>query len=230
MLNSTPKLIWLLVAVMLMLTGCKKFDSLMPDPQVRPINQDQAELLLAFGALTDGDLGACSVISSPQEIPDVLRRILTGSRAGSEIVFLVDKTSSMEDDIDEVKKSINTIIDCIPEGCRLGAAAYGDNRVDGPEWYVSSDLDEDYAIGRQFINSIAVSGGGDYPESVYDAIWKVLDEMSWKDCSAPDRIIVMGDAPPRTGSGTDHTLEEVLAKAKSICPNTEFYPVIVIDL
>ncbi len=155
---------------------------------------------------------------------------MADAREGSEIVFLVDKTGSMEDDIEEVKRSINRIIDCLPPGCRLGAAAYGDNRSDGASWFSSVDLNEDYSITREFVNLISVVGGGDIPESVYDGIWKVLDEMSWKDCRAPDKIIVMGDAPPKTGTDTDYTVDDVLVKAKSLCPDTEFYPVIVLNL
>jgi von Willebrand factor type A domain len=208
--------------------GCQKFDTLMLETQVKTITFSQADLIKAFSGLTENNSSACNLILDNKTIPDVLCKIVAEAREGSEIVFAVDKTGSMADDIEEVKNNINKIIDCLPKGCRLGALAYGDNRADGRNWYSSMDLTEDYTAVRKFINSITVVGGGDIPESVYDALWKCLNEMSWKDCKAPDKIIVMGDAPPKTGSGTDHTVEEVLAKAKSLCPGTKFYPVIVL--
>lgn len=200
------------------------------EPQVRAISYSEAELIDAFSTLTGGDATACNLAYEVREIPDILCRIMLDARKGSEIVFLIDKTGSMADDIEEVKRNVNQIIDCLPEGCRLGAAAYGDFFADGEEWYSSSDLNAEYSIAQTFINDLSVVGGGDDPESVYDALYEVLDSMSWRDCSAPDKIIVMGDAPPHTGSQTVHEAEEVLVKAESICPGTTFYPVIVLDL
>lgn len=217
-------------SAILLFFGCEPFDELAYEPQVRSLSYNQEFLIEAFGGLTDGDPAACNIIYSPEQIPDRLCNIISDAEPGSEIVFLVDKTGSMADDIEEVKRNINRIIDCLPEGCRLGAAAYGDIFADGAAWYTSVDLDEDYEAARAFINAISVVGGGDPPESVFDALYELLENMSWKDCSAPDRIIVMGDAPPHTGGGTTYEAEDVLDKARSICPDTEFYPVIILDL
>jgi hypothetical protein len=211
--------------------SCETFDELAIEPEVQNVSAESAALIEDFATLTGGNTSACYLVYETEEIPNTLCRIVSEAEEGSEIVFLVDKTGSMEDDIDEVKRNINEIIECLPDGCRLGAAAYGDNRVDGDNWYNSSDLNADYSVAREFINAISVFGGGDsVPESVYDAIYKALDEMSWQDCSAPDKIIVMGDAPPLTGGATDYDADDVLAKARSLCDNTEFYPVIVLDL
>lgn len=224
------KVILFIVAISGLFLACDKFDQLLPEAEIREISDRQVELIRSFSTLTEEDLSACELIFDPLEIPDVLCRILIDAEPGSEIVFLVDKTSSMSDDIDEVKRNINKIIDCLPEGVRLGAATYGDFFADGSRWFDFINLTENRQEIRTYVNAISVIGGGDEPESVYDGIFEVLDKMSWKDCGAPDRIIVMGDAPPLTGSRSNHTLEEVLAKAESICPNTEFYPVIILDI
>jgi Mg-chelatase subunit ChlD len=214
----------------MLICACDEYKTVLPEPAVRNISGEQSEIIRLFSQLTGGDESACNLIFEPSEIPNTLCRILINARPGSEIVFLVDKTGSMEDDIDQVKSNINRILECLPQGVRVGAATYGDNRIDGDEWYTSVDLSEDVNITRNFINTISVVGGGDIPESVYDGLFRVLDEMSWRDCEAPDQIIVMGDAPPHTGSLTDNEVEDVLAKARSICPTTLFYPVIVIDI
>lgn len=223
-------LFWL-AAGLALLSACEKYDDLIPTPQTEQITADEEELIRLFSELTDNDPSACNLVRDPSEIPDVLCRIVADAEKGSEIVFLVDNTTSMRDDIDEVKRNINRIIDCLPDGVRLGAATYGDINVDGPGWYERSDLNPDYEVARAFINAISLLGGGDDPESVYDALFKTLDEMSWLDCSAPDKIIVMGDAPPLIEPGlTTYQSADVIAKAESICPDTEFYPVIVLDL
>jgi hypothetical protein len=212
------------------LLSCNEFSELMFEPEIGTISEAEAELINSFSGLTNDDASACNIVRETGEIPDILCRIVAEARRGSEIVFLVDRTASMGDDIDEVKRNINDIINCLPDGVRLGAATYGDNRADGDNWFTSIDLSEDYSVVRTFINAITVVGGGDDPESVFDGIYRVLDEMSWKDCVAPDKIIVMGDAPPHTGTLTDYSVEDVLQKAESICPDTEFYPVIVLEL
>lgn len=210
--------------------GCKKYGDLVPEFGVKNISDSQAELINSFSVLTNNDASACNLILEKDEIPDILCQILIKAEEGSEVVFLVDATGSMSDDIDEVKNNINEILNCLPDGVRLGAATYGDNRVDPNNWYEAIDLTEDVEAVRTFINAISVFGGGDYPESVFDAIWKTLDEFSWKDCDAPDIIMVMGDAEPKTDSGTDYSAEDVLEKAKSLCEDTQFVPVIVLDI
>lgn len=221
---------WAIIFVLIAgLSACNTYESAIPDPQIQSLNSNQAELIEAFSGLTVGEKSACNFIYETESIPEVLCRIVEGAEAGSEIIFLVDKTSSMEDDIDEVRQSINEIIDCLPPQTFLGAAAYGDSWVDGPNWYERTNLTTDFDIIRNFINEIIPRGGGDNPESVYDAIWETLEQMPWQGCDAPDKIIVMGDARPHEGAKTVHSLEEVLEKAKSICNDSEFYPVIVLN-
>ncbi|MEM6343866.1 MAG: vWA domain-containing protein [Bacteroidota bacterium] len=222
---------WMILFVLISgLGACKSYEEVIPDPQIRSLSLEEAELVEAFSGLTGGEKSACSIIYETERIPEVLCQIVIEAEAGSEIVFLVDNTTSMRDNIDEVKANINEIIDCLPKGVRLGAATYSDANTDNP-WFTYIDLAEDYDIARNFINAITLpnTANWDWPESVYDGLYAVLENMSWKDCSAPDKVIVMGDAEPHTGALTTYEVEDVIAKAASICPDTEFYPVIIID-
>lgn len=219
----------LLLSLAATLNGCKKFDYIMHDPQVQFIGADRAELLDAFSGFTNDDPTACNLIYNPEEIPDVLCRIVKEARKGSEIVFLIDNSASMGDDIDQVKQNVNDIIDCLPKGCRLAAATYSDRWVDGLNWFQTTTLTEDYDQIRTFVNAIGLLDGGDYPESAFDALMRILVELPWRDCTAPDKIIVMTDALPHTDPAyTEFSLEQVLQQAESLCPNTGFYPVIVL--
>ena len=215
--------------LLLSFTACDKHEEFMPTFQVQEVTGAQADIVAAFSGLTGDDEDACNLVFSSEEIPDLLCNIVADARAGSEIVLLIDKTSSMADDIDEVRRNADRIIECLPEGVRLAAAAYGDARSDGFAWYTSSELSEDFSIARAFIQAISLVGGGDAPESVYDAIYRVMDEMNWQDCSAPDKVIVMGDAPPHTGSRTTYNIEDILRRADEICRGTEFFPVLILE-
>jgi len=231
------KLYIIICLSLLLLAACEKYDALMPEPPVGNIRPDQLALVETFSPLTCNDTSVCSIIYDQLTIPNVLCRLVSSER-NRDIVFIVDKTGSMSDDIDIVRHNINDIIKCIPRVCRLGAASYGDVWSDGSDWYESVDLDSDYGKTRSFIDDIRTVGGGDTPESVYDAIWRALDEMSWQNFSPPPLIIVMGDAPPHTGSRTQRTLADIIAKTEEICPGNSldtdcagvsFRPVIIIN-
>jgi hypothetical protein len=221
----------------LLLTACEQYDTLMPEPPVGSISSNQLSLVETFSPLTCNDTSVCSIIYDQLTIPNVLCRLVSSER-NRDIVFIVDKTGSMSDDIDIVRQNINDIIRCIPRGCRLGAASYGDIWSDGIDWYDFVDLDRDFNKARAFIDNIRTVGGGDTPESVYDAIWKALDEMSWQNCSPPPLVIVMGDAPPHVGSRTQRSLADIIAKTEAICPDNvkdgecagvSFRPIIIIN-
>lgn len=228
MKNIVVNIICLLVIINCF--SCKKHDDLIPVFEVQEISADQADLISSFAVLTDNDATGCNIIADRNDIPDNLCNILINAEEGSEVIFLVDATGSMSDDIDQVKQNIIEILQCLPDGVRIGAGTYGDNRLDPTNWFTGVDLTEDKGAIEDFILSINVLGGGDFPESVFDAIWKALDEFSWRDCEAPDTIIVMGDAPPKVGLDTDHSADDVLAKAESLCSNTLFVPIIILDI
>jgi len=218
-----------LVCICLFLFSCQSYDDLIPEPELENLSDSEIELINLFASLNEGNTDACSIITDTSQIPGVLCEIVRDARPGSEIVFLVDKTGSMADDIESVRRNINQIIDCIPSGVFLGAATYGDRISDGSSWYNSTDLTQNFDAIRNFVNTISTTGGGDIPESMYDAIWKTLDETPWQNCDAPDKVIVMGDAPPHSDFRTTYSADDVLEKARSLCPDTEFYPVIILE-
>tara|TARA_Y100000589_G_scaffold207985_1_gene196139 strand:- start:265 stop:1329 length:1065 start_codon:yes stop_codon:yes gene_type:complete len=121
---------------------------------------------------------------------------------GADIMFLIDKTGSMENDINNIQKGLNLIIDSMPLNCRLGLATYGDLMVDSVftdyesfgNWYDFQDLTSDYNLIQDLINSIITTGGGEYPESVFDGIFRTVNDANW--LFENKMILVIGDAPP----------------------------------
>lgn len=181
----------------------------------------------AFDALADFTNGDRYDASSAYEVPTMINQIIANHAvANTDLVFLIDNTASMSDDIYEVQQAIANIMSTLPTGTRVGAAVYNDLNEDPYYWYDYTNLTTDYSITSSFINSISVYGGGDTPESVYDGIYNTVRDMSW--ASSSKRImIVIGDAPPLEGSLTNYTLNEVIEECTSMGVTVNLYPILI---
>ncbi|MCU0621355.1 MAG: VWA domain-containing protein [Gemmatimonadales bacterium] len=135
-----------------------------------------------------------------------------------DLIFCIDTTSSMSDDIDAAKTAstamIEQIFDRVPDP-RVALVAYRDY---GDEYlHKGWAFTRDRTAIRQSILDLRVAGGGDTPEAVYEALLYALDcgELGgWRD-GVKKVIVVIGDAPPHTRK---HTLDEVVAKAFAVDP------------
>ncbi|WP_298550215.1 VWA domain-containing protein [uncultured Algibacter sp.] len=180
----------------------------------------------AFDILAEYTGGSVYDANNASEVPDAIIEIINDNAvANTDLVFLIDNTLSMSDDIAQVKSSINNIIAELPSGVRLGMATYNDANTT-TDWYNSIGLDTDFTNTINFLNSISVFGGGDYPESVYDGLYLTLNQMSWS--STSERIvIVIGDAPPLEGSLTNYSLKDVVDEANRLDIDVNLYPILI---
>jgi Mg-chelatase subunit ChlD len=117
-----------------------------------------------------------------------------------DVVFVLDTTGSMSGLIQAAKDKIWSIASTmasaepVPE-LRIGLVAYRDrgdayvtHRVD-----LSDDLDSVYAALMDF----QAGGGGDTPESVNQALYEAVHDMSWSEQEQAYQVIfLVGDAPP----------------------------------
>ncbi|MBU7046714.1 MAG: VWA domain-containing protein [Theionarchaea archaeon] len=123
-----------------------------------------------------------------------------------DLIFVIDVTGSMWDDIDAVKASATTIVETITSmtcDFRVGIVGYRDHPI--PPYGSPSDvMFEDYAFSSDKttiisnINSLNVYGGADWEEAVYDALLRAIDSTSiggWRS-GVKKILILMGDAPP----------------------------------
>lgn len=144
----------------------------------------------AFGALLTE--GLWHTIS--QSVPEV-------HRPKVDVIFVVDITSSMFDEIAGVKDGINEFVAEFTErgmDGQVGLVAFGD-RFEGEEPIVlnfggatvTSDLDD---FKRQ-VNALMLRGGGDIPESSFDALALAAEQPLRKDCVRIALLIT--DAPPK---------------------------------
>lgn len=177
--------------------------------------------------------GNITLLANSQLIASEIIKIIDNySEDGADILFLIDKTGSMVDDLQNIKKGLNQIINSIKnfEDIRIAFALYGDKNVDkkeyGFDWFSFKNCETDYEKAKDFIKGITVTGGGDYPESVYEGFFESLEQDFWK--SGQKRMILLiGDAPPLEKPLTKYSISDVITKAKEDKINMNFYPVVV---
>lgn len=117
-----------------------------------------------------------------------------------DVVFLVDTTGSMGDEIAVVKKSLVDMIAEIEGGkprpdVRFGLVVYRD-RGDEFVTRLFKLTDDTDAVVKE-VKAIEASGGGDEPESVNEALHVTINDMNWdRDTNTEKTIFLIGDAPP----------------------------------
>jgi Mg-chelatase subunit ChlD len=142
-----------------------------------------------------------------------------------DVVFVLDTTGSMGGLIQTAKEKIWSIATTMasaqqaPE-IRIGLVAYRD-RGDAYVTKVvdlSSDLDSIYATLMDF----QADGGGDGPESVNQALYEAVNNISWSEQDQAYQVIfLVGDAPPHMDYN-EVRYPEIVASAmnKGIVVNT----------
>ncbi len=143
-------------------------------------------------------------------------QIVSGPRM--DVLFLLDSTGSMADEIETVKEKIEEIAKDISYGnpkpdVRFGIVTYRD-RGDA---YVTRK----YKLTRNLnevltnLSLITASGGGDYEESLNEALKVALCDMNWdEDRKTSKSLFLIADAPPHMDYGEEFTYKEAILKAR----------------
>jgi Mg-chelatase subunit ChlD len=143
-----------------------------------------------------------------------------------EVVFCLDTTGSMSGLIDAAKRKIWSICSQIATGkptprLKVGLVAYRD-RGDA---YVTKifDLTEDLDAVYSNLMGFQAAGGGDFPESVNQALHESVTKIKWGKGKKTLKIIfLVGDAPPHMNYANDVKYPETckLAAGRDIIINT----------
>lgn len=176
--------------------------------------------LKIFGKLSV-DTGGVSVHSaSAAEVPGDIKVVFqTGVPAGEpvDLVFVVDATGSMRDDIDAVRADMHSILaelTATNPDRRIGIVVYRDIGDDFVSKTILTLTEDEQAI-VDGIGVIEVDGGGDIREHVYAGIDTALSDQPWRP-NASQHIVLMGDAPPHDDYHDDHrTYDYVIEKAQT---------------
>lgn len=139
------------------------------------------------------------------------QRMIGGIRGrGLDVVFVIDATGSMGGIMDQAKQRMHDIIGVItgvlakdgkpPRNVRFGVVAFKDYGDDyGLNATRGLALTHDYQAVRDFIDRVAVGGGGDEPEPIHEALAAATGrKMGWRR-SARNIIVLIGDAPVHPG-------------------------------
>ena len=142
---------------------------------------------------------------------------LDTARPRLDLVFMVDATGSMGDEIGKLKASMRAMADQIaqlpgqPDIC-YGLVAYRDR---GDAFITRThDFTNDLSAFQNLLLRVQAQGGGDTPEALNEALHEVVHGLSWRTAAA--RLVVMvADAPPHLDYGGpqyDTDMQAALAK------------------
>ena len=138
-----------------------------------------------------------------------------------DLVFVIDLTSSMEDDIAGVKEAASEILATVAEtndDWRVAVLGYRD--VGDTPMFEDYEFTDDQGTAQGYIDALVVAGGGDTPEAVYEALSRAIDASTigdWRN-GANKQTILMGDAPGHDPGSGGETPESVAREAELADP------------
>lgn len=163
------------------------------------------EALESFDNIAKENNGSVIYSKGPESIADDILKTLEDLDKNKKIdvVFAIDSTGSMKDDINvlrlEFSKKISGKLEEF-ENLRIGLLLYRDyndnyNYNNMPVKFYDFTRDEEVFFNN--LNSFKIYGreGGDIPEAVYEALYSALNFYNW-DKKAEKKIILIGDAEP----------------------------------
>lgn len=142
-------------------------------------------------------------------------RAIETDRPEIDLVFVLDGTGSMGDEIGPVRDQLWSIANRVAEGSprpslRVGLVVYRDRQ--DREHTRMVPLTSNLGVVHAELMRTVATGGGDYPEDVYAGLSLAINEMSWRRRAAR-MVFLVGDAPPHEYG--EHSLRELLRDARS---------------
>lgn len=182
-----------------------------------------------FAQLSDGTGGELSVLLSSKYVAKEMAAIIEKNALDSaDILIMIDKTGSMSDDIQEVNRNIDLILASLNaySQIRLAVATFGDRNEDGTAWFGFENFGSATDRAARYIKSIHTTGGGDYPESVSDAFFKVMDKNFFRS-GTKRMVLLIGDAPSLQPPLARYSVEDMVERATRDGIKMNFYPVLL---
>lgn len=187
------------------------------------------EAVKTFTDLADTTEGEMIYAKGPEDILSTIKEILKkGEKDHLDLLFALDSTESMKDDVEEVRKNISSMLaETLPQykTYRIALVLYKDYREDFLVWEACVFTDNLKKFEKA-LYGFKVFGGRDIPEAVYEGIFLGL-RQSWRalDADVDKKLILIGDAPPHPKPRGKVTKEDVdkLAAEKGV----KIYPIIL---
>ena len=199
--------------------------------------EEEEEIIVVDGALA-GTLGASAAGSDGASTKDSREPVVFSAFIGvtedlptkADVVFVIDSTGSMSDEINNVRKNLNGFTETLDESnlnFNIAIVEYKDITVysernstkiitdsTGNEWF--SDADQVASL----LSGIRVNGGGDLPETVIDALGAVVNDLSFR-YDASKFAILLTDASYKNNNNYGYAnMDEMIAALKKAGINT----------
>ena len=124
-----------------------------------------------------------------------------GESVALDVLFLLDSTGSMEDEIYQLKITIDEVAHRIHQlpgdvDVRLGMTLYRD---EGDEFLNRTfDFTPDIGDFSEALSAVVALDGGDYPEALDEALAAALSRPSWRSAADTVQLVfLVADAPPQ---------------------------------
>ncbi|NJM39310.1 MAG: VWA domain-containing protein [Anaerolineae bacterium] len=188
----------------------------------RKVNQ-HTEVVFQSASKTDLSTSSSATPSaSSHDWVIEMNHVPLATEAQLDLVFLVDVTGSMGDELSKLQATMGEIANQISQlpqkpSIRYGLVAYGDR---GDEFVVKGyDFTSELATFQSNLNGMPTVGGGDTPESLNAGLHHALHQMSWRDQDTVRLLILMADAPPHldyTDEPFSYDQDMLVAAAKGV--------------
>ena len=139
-----------------------------------------------------------------------------GDAVPLDVLFLLDATGSMADEINQIKRTLVSIserINALPANpdLRFGMVTYRDREDE----FVTRvyHFEPDVQKFTDAIKSVAAEGGGDDPESLNEALHMAIHAPEWRRDDAVRLVFLVADAPPHLDYSQDYDYAKEMAIA-----------------
>lgn len=136
-----------------------------------------------------------------------------------DLMFVVDTTGSMQDELDFLKAELINVIDRVRRDnanipTRLSVNVYRD---EGDEYVIrSTPFDSNYQNAQRFLDKQTASGGGDYEEAVEQALNDALFKHEWNMEARARLLFLVLDAPPHNTPAIAAQMHRLTAAAAAM--------------
>jgi Mg-chelatase subunit ChlD len=161
-----------------------------------------SRITVSYGGATAAAAGDMPKVKLPLTRPE--------GRAKLQVLFLIDTTGSMGDEIDRLTTSVDSVaariatLSAEPE-VEFGMTLYRDK---GDEYLTrTTDFTSEVGTFREQLAEVRADGGGDTPEDLNAALAEALAEPAWRE-DAVKLVFLIADAPPHLDyDGPDYLTE-----------------------
>lgn len=124
-----------------------------------------------------------------------------------DVLFLIDATGSMADEIAKIQNTIFDVaarIDALPArpNVRYGMVTYRDRE----DSFVTNTFEFTPNVEEFYrsLSTVFADGGGDYPESLNEGLHQALHGVEWRGGQTVQLVFLIADAPPHLDYAQDY--------------------------